>query len=120
MIRRLAVGLALSLIVAACGDDDVGPIFTTDASSNTTTQDIEAYPEVLVEEYVGGCITEADDGFCRCTIDEFQQRLTIGEFLELSANELDSSPVFQEVLQICLLQGIGHIWSTNLSASGNR
>jgi len=112
LIRRLAVGLALILIVAACGDDDVGPIFTTDASSNTTTQDIEAYPEVLVEEYVGGCITEADDGFCRCTIDEFQQRLTIGEFLELSANELDSSQVFQEVLQICLLQGLGDTSST--------
>jgi predicted metalloprotease len=113
MRRLLLTGLALSLVVAACGDDDAGPIFTTDAVPSTTILEFQEYPEILVEEYVSGCVTEADEGFCRCSIEEFQGRMTLGEFLELSATELDSSPVFQEVLQICLLvQGFGDTSST--------
>lgn len=113
--RLLLIALALTLVAAACGDDDGGSIFTSTSAApptTTTTTATEAYPQAIVDEYVSGCTTEADDGLCQCTIDEFQQRLTIGEFLELIETDLDSSPIVQEVIGICITRGFGDVTVT--------
>lgn len=132
MSRRLMlVGVVLSLVVAACGDDDAGPIFASPSSSTSTSSslpttvptppstaiDIEPYPTPIVEEYVAGCTTEADEGLCRCTIDEFQQRLSLAEFLELVDTELDASPVVQDIIEICITRGLGDATTTTVGAA---
>ncbi len=107
MTRRLLLAaLALSLVAAACGDDDADPIFTTAGAAATTSGgDIGAYPAAIVDEYVSGCATEADEGLCRCTVDEFQKRITLAQFLDLMDTDLDSDPTVQEVIELCLTIG---------------
>ncbi len=120
-MRRLAlIAVVLSLVIAACGDDDAVSIFTSTSngsSSFATTGDIEPYPAPVVEEYVTGCAGEADEGLCRCTIAEFQQRLTLIEFLELVDTDLDTSPVVQDVIQLCLTDGFSDSTTTTVVAA---
>jgi len=120
MIRRLMrIGLALSLVAVACGDDDAKPIFspTTQGprtSTAGTARDIEAYPDTVIEDYLSGCTEDGDEGFCRCTIDEFQQRLTLGEFLELMSTDLESSAMVEDVVELCLIRGVGDTATTTV------
>jgi predicted metalloprotease len=96
----------VALVAAACGDDDAGPVFppSTDAQA-TTSIAASSYPQGVVDEYVAGCATEASEGLCRCTIEEFQQRLGLTEFLDLVDTDLDAEPVVQDVVEICLTRG---------------
>jgi predicted metalloprotease len=114
-MRRIApVVVAVALVAVSCGDDDgAGAIFTTPTTASTTEApgsdaarpaDVEPYPIRIVEEYVDGCTTEASEAQCRCTIDEFQRRLALDEFLELIDSDLDANPVVQDVIEICLGQ----------------
>lgn len=122
MIRRLMlIGLALSLVAVACGDDDAKPIFSSTTQGPRTTTagiggDFEAYPDTIVEEYVTGCVSEADEGLCRCTIDEFQQRISLVEFLELIDTDIDASPVVQDVIEFCLIRGFSDTTTTTVGA----
>ncbi len=105
MRRLVRALLAVSLVAAACGDD-TQPIFTTSgttaATGTTATGSFGRYPAEVVEEYVAGCTTEADEGLCRCTIDEFQTRLALSDFLELVDTDLESDPLVQDVIEICV------------------
>ncbi|MEE8498687.1 MAG: neutral zinc metallopeptidase [Acidimicrobiia bacterium] len=118
MTRRLVlIGLALSLVAVACGDDDARPIFssTTEGPRTTTAGaggDFEAYPDTIIEDYLSGCTEEDDDGFCRCTLDEFQQRLTVGEFLELMSTDVESSAMVEDVVELCLIRDFSDTTTT--------
>ena len=114
-MRKLAtILMALTLVAAACGDDSGGlfttatspPVTTSSGDGSTTTTVppglVDEYPEEIVEAYMGGCTPESGAGFCQCSIDEFQLRLTLGEFLNLDADALEDNPVAMEVVDICL------------------
>jgi len=120
MIRSLLlIGLAVSLVVAACGGDGEAIVFTstTDESrSAATPAGIEDYPDRIVREYLSGCAAEADEGMCRCTIGEFQQRITLSEFVELIDIDLEASPVVQDVLELCRARGFADTTTTTFGA----
>jgi len=104
MIRRLLlVATAFVVVTTACGDDDGESIFTSqDPDTTTTVAARGGFPQALVDEYMAGCTTEASAAQCRCTIDEFEQRLTLGEFVDLVATDLEQEPVVQDVIEICI------------------
>jgi predicted metalloprotease len=114
-MRRTAVVLiSLALVAAACGDD-TGGLFTTTTTgpsattvttpgttTGTTSGAIDEYPEAIVDAYMEGCSAESGAPFCQCTIEEFEARLTLGEFLNLDTDALESDPVAMDVIGICL------------------
>ena len=108
-MRRLALLLlVVALVAAACGDDDAGPIFTQPTSTTeatTTSTDEVRFPPEVVDEYMSGCVPEAGEEACRCTIEEFQKRLTLDEFLALADADIDADPVVQEVIDFCTRTG---------------
>jgi len=113
--------VGVGVVVSATGSDpDLGaPESTMAASTSSTTRtDIEAYPALIVEEYMSGCTEEAGEDLCRCTIDEFQQRLTLSEFIELSALlELDdtdpnASVVVLDMIEVCVGRGFSVVATT--------
>jgi predicted metalloprotease len=101
--------LVVGLIAAACGDDG-GGIFTTTTGggststspgSSTTSAGFE-YPTQIVEAYVEGCAVDGTEEFCQCTIDEFQLRLSLQDFLDLEqAGDIESNPVVTEIVEVC-------------------
>ncbi|HLA67083.1 MAG TPA: neutral zinc metallopeptidase [Acidimicrobiia bacterium] len=107
-MRRLAPMLAvLALVATACGDDATGPLFTTTTNGTGTTTTTTAtttgtYPQGLIDAYMGGCSPTSGDAFCRCTIREFEARLTVEDFLALNEADIGSDPVAQEIIDICL------------------
>ncbi len=123
MTRRLVlVGLVLSLVAVACGDDDARPIFTSTTggprtTSTATVGEFEAYPGPIIEDYLSDCTSEADDAYCRCTIDEFQQRLTLSEFLFLMNTDLDASPLVQDAIEFCLIGGFSDTTNTTVGSA---
>lgn len=115
MTRRcLTLVVVITLLAAACGDDSGRPIFplststtiaaatTTQATTTTSAAASFQYPPDVIEDYLSGCTPEAGDAACQCTIDEFQRRLALDDFLDLVGDDLDAQPVVQEVIEICM------------------
>lgn len=113
MRRVLVLVLVLGITAAACGDDDGTPLFpsssTTSSAQVTTTTSGggEAYPEEMVEAYMDGCRPEGGDELCRCTIDQYQARLTLAEFISYSANTADigTDPLALDIIEYCTRTG---------------
>jgi predicted metalloprotease len=110
MRRTLVAVLVLGLVAVSCGDDGIQAVFPTagvDSTTRPTTPpERDGYPEAVVDEYVRGCTTEATESFCRCTIEEIEQRLSLSEFVALADADLESDPVVGDVIDICLGRGI--------------
>jgi predicted metalloprotease len=107
-MKRLLLTLAgLALVLAACGDDSGTP-FTGGTSATTAAPTTlgggNEYPQEIIDGYIEGCTQDGPEDFCRCSIDEFQKRLTLGEFIELAGtDDITSDPVAQEIIDFCLL-----------------
>jgi predicted metalloprotease len=104
-MRRLLVWvLALGIIAAACGDDDAVTTTTGAAATTTTAATGEAYPAEMVDAYMEGCIPDGGEDLCRCTIEQYQTRLTFEEFVDYSTTtpDLGTDPLSQEIIEICL------------------
>ncbi|MDX1691175.1 MAG: neutral zinc metallopeptidase [Acidimicrobiia bacterium] len=108
VIRRLVlVVAALAMIASACSDDDAATTSTADTTTTTTTEAStttraadaagERYPDAVREAYLLGCTEEAGEDLCVCTIEEFEDRLSLVEFLELD----ESAPIIAEVSSAC-------------------
>jgi len=96
-MRRLTLLVALGLVVGACGGD--GSVLARQTSATTSVPPAaapstlaisepqspgEAFPPAIVDAYLHGCAeSEEDLAYCRCTIGEFEARLTLDEFLGL-------------------------------------
>ena len=54
-----------------------------------------------------GCRPEAGEELCRCTIEQYQERFTIDEFIDYSANtpNIGSDPLAVEIIDFCLREG---------------
>ena len=107
-MRRFVVPmLALALVASACGDD-AATVTTTTAAGASTTSTIastgETYPEEIVEAYMDGCRPDGGEDLCRCTIEQYQQRLTLEQFFDYSENtpNIGSDPLAVEIIDICL------------------
>lgn len=110
MRARIALLLVMGIAVAACGGDGsvlVAPSSPSTTAAETTTvpttaPEEERFPAAVVEAYLQGCADTADDlAYCRCTIGEFEQRLTLEEFVALG--DL-AGGVLLEVATICLAE----------------
>jgi predicted metalloprotease len=99
MKRIVVLALTITLVAAACGGDGGGS--TTAAESTSTT--LPPYPDEFVAEYMEGCTQEGSEVFCQCSIDEFQLRMSLTDFLSLEEEELLSHPISSEVIRVCLL-----------------
>ena len=88
-MRPVALLLALTLVAAACGDDDstrtTAPSATTTEGPKTATG---SYPPGVVEAYVNGCAEDGDRVFCECTIELFQELIPLEDFIGLIDTEL--------------------------------
>lgn len=109
MRRVLIPVLVLVLVAVACGDDDATVTTvsgtTTSAGATTTAASTgERYPSEIVDAYMEGCEPEAGEELCRCTIEEYQQRLTLEEFFDYSENtpNIGSDPLAVEIIDLCL------------------
>ena len=102
MRRPVVVLLLLALVSTACADDSGGSVVTT--TTTVTTQSSTTYPEELVDAYVEGCSPSSGESFCRCTIDEFQARLNLDEFLALDESDIASDPTAEAVIDFCLAE----------------
>ncbi len=112
MKRLVSVVFVLGLIAVACGDDDGTPLFTsttTDPSGSSTTTTIggDVYPTEMVEAYMDGCRPEGGEDLCRCTIDQYQQRFSLEEFLDYidSTADIATDPLALEITEFCLRGG---------------
>ncbi len=115
MRRTLGAALLLALVATACGDNTTGTVFTTSTTTTTTAPPflptttteapLVAYPDQVVDAYVEGCSPTSGESFCRCTIEEFEARLTLADFLALNEADIGSDPTTQEVIDICLTEG---------------
>ncbi|MFQ5948314.1 MAG: hypothetical protein ACE5KX_05600 [Acidimicrobiia bacterium] len=68
----------------------------------------EEYPAQVVDQYIAGCVQEGgNQEFCQCTIDEFQDRMSVDEFLSAFEGATGAQPPeeFAEVIGACL----GHL-----------
>ena len=110
-MKRLGmIALALAMAATACGDDSSGTVLTTTTGAATststgTTAGAAAYPQAIVDAYMEGCSPTSGESFCRCTVEEFETRLTLEEFLALNEADIDTDPTAQEVIDICLSEG---------------
>ena len=95
--------LAIGLVAAACGDDSGGIFTTTTGGSTSSTADTGfEYPTQIVDAYVEGCSVDGTEEFCRCTIDEFQLRMSLEDFLDLEqSDDIESNAVVNEIIDIC-------------------
>lgn len=110
MKRLVVLVMVLAIVATACGDDDGGntlfPSSTTSATAATTTVPGggEAYPAEIVAAYMDGCEAEAPSELCQCTIDQYQARLTLDEFIEYSNTtpNVGEDPLALEIIDYCL------------------
>ena len=107
MKRLWVLVLVIGLVAASCGDDDSGTTTTAEPTSTSsgTSSTVAGfdYPTQIVEAYVEGCGVDGTEEFCRCTIDEFQLRMPLQDFLDLDEDpNIDSDPVVAEIIDICL------------------
>ena len=110
-MRRIAlIGVVLALVAGACGDDDGSPLFTTTTATTAATVMGERYPPEFVDAYLEGCSSESSREFCQCTIDGFQERMTLDGFLALTDTEdFDpaTDPTTRAIIDFCLREGSG-------------
>jgi predicted metalloprotease len=101
--RILVLFVTLTLVVAACGSDETGPTTTTTtiADSGMTSTGPSGYPQVVVDEYMRGCTSDAGPDACRCTIDEFQRIFTLEEFIALADSDITSDDQVRRVIDFC-------------------
>lgn len=113
MRKPTALLLVMGITIAGCGDDGSilsgpsSPTTTSVATSAvpTTPPEGEHFPPAVVEAYLKGCADTADDlAYCRCTIDEFEARLTLEEFVAL--DDL-AGGILLEVATVCLAEAGG-------------
>ena len=112
-MKRVAVlFLVLGMTAAACGDDGGTPLITSSTTSGgqTTTTTIgsgEAYPTEMVEAYMDGCRPDGGEDLCRCTIDQYQARLTVQEFIDYSTNtpDIGTDPLALDIIDYCTRTG---------------
>jgi len=120
-MKRLAIlTLAMSLVVIACGDDS-SPVVTTappgvSTTSTTAAATSETYPPEIVDAYVQGCSPTSGEDFCRCTIEQFEARLPLEDFLALDGTDIDADPTSQDVIDACL---DGSTTGTTLAGGGD-
>jgi hypothetical protein len=120
MTRRtffIAAVLAGALFVSACGDDDAATTTTaapattaataTTAAPATTAATIAptGFPADFVDSYMDGCTSEATTEACQCTIDQFEERYTLDEFIEIATSSDENDPRVEEVINFCLTNG---------------
>jgi predicted metalloprotease len=98
-VRRAVAVVAVSAIIASACTDGAG--------TTTTAGAMSPYPAAIVDAYLEGCTEEADQAFCACTIEEFQRRLALDEFLALEGDGIEEHPVAAEVIRFCLRGGDG-------------
>jgi len=120
-MRRLALFVfALGLLAAACSDDSGGRgLFDTSPSTSsgrttedtstqdTSTQDTSTaftYPDAIVDGYIEGCSPDGGAAFCRCSIDEFQRRMPLEDFLVMAEGDIESSPIALDIVTFCLTE----------------
>lgn len=87
--KSLVAALALTLLVAACGDDSPG----------------EGFSPAIRASYMEGCMTDQNEAFCECTVDELEKRFTQDEFIRFAVQATETPPdpeVFVEVALACL------------------
>lgn len=102
MRRVLVLAIAVALTAAACGDDGGAVVTTTSSAATSTTAAGFEYPTQIVDAYVDGCSVDGTVGFCRCTIDEFQQRMSLQDFLDLETEgTIEDHPVVAEIIDTC-------------------
>lgn len=106
-MRRFAVVLLVMGITAtACGDDNGNPLVpssTTTQAPATTVATGETYPAEMVEAYMDGCRPDGGEELCRCTIDQYQVRLSLAEFIDYTSNtDIASDPLALDIIDFCL------------------
>ncbi len=119
MRRMIVAALAVSLVAIACGDDSTAILSTTrpgGATGTTAGQTSATYPPEIVDAYIQGCSPTSGRDFCRCTIEEFQARMPLAEFIGLEGADLGSDPTAQAVIDVCLN---GPTTETTLAGSGD-
>lgn len=110
MKRLVVLFLAFGLTAAACGDDDGTPLITSTTTGQATTTTLgtgESYPAEMVEAYMDGCRPEGGEELCRCTIDQYQARLSLEEFIEYSSTtpDIGNDPLALEIIDFCTRTG---------------
>jgi len=100
--RTLFVSCAFALLLAACGDDDTATTTETPLPTSATESG-DGFPDAFVDGYMEGCTSEAPEAACRCTLDEFEKRYSLTEFMSFG-NDPDD-PRVVEVIEICLTAG---------------
>ncbi len=111
MRRVAALLVVLGVVAAACGDDDGSPLFasstTTTTQGRSTTLGIgDEYPGEMVEAYMDGCRPDGGEELCRCTIDQFQVRLSLEEFIDYTATvDVANDPLALEIVEFCTRTG---------------
>jgi hypothetical protein len=106
LLRWVAVGVVAVLAIFGVsrlvgGSGEAAP--TTVAPTTTTAAG--GYPQSVVAVYMAACTDEADEEFCRCTIDELQQRMPLEQFVALDEADLETNPVVLQVVAMCLRNG---------------
>jgi hypothetical protein len=118
--HRIVVGfITLSLMLAACGDDDastttVAPATTAVATTAAPTPDTSApayeappggagddWAPEFIESFMAGCTAEASAEQCQCMLEEFQDRYAFDEFLAWAFEAAPDDPRTIEVTDIC-------------------
>ncbi|MCJ7725758.1 MAG: hypothetical protein MUP76_05145, partial [Acidimicrobiia bacterium] len=116
MRKPVALLLVMGIILAACGDDGsvlarpssatADPTVSTSIAPTTPPPPSgESFPPAVVEAYLEGCADTAEDlPYCRCTIAQFEARLTLDEFVAL---EDLSGGIVLDVATACLAEAGG-------------
>jgi predicted metalloprotease len=130
--RSLALVVTIVLLAAACGDGggvtmpttapETTESPTTTAPEGTIAPDTtvssdpvlapdasapaleNGYPQGLVDAYMDGCTEDGDATFCRCTIVEFQELMSLDEFVALGQGDPTASDVVLDVTEFCLAE----------------
>ena len=107
--RRIALVVCLALMLGACSAEGSvlggpgcrpAPAVTIDYRGDGDHLWAGSFPPLVADAYLEGCADEPSDlDYCRCTLEEFEQRLTLDEFIAL---EDLSGGVVLEVANACL------------------
>lgn len=85
-LRTIAAALmAIALFVSGCGDDDAG-------------SPGDGYSSEVRSSYLEGCMTEQNQAFCECTLNEIEARWSESEFIAFAIDSTQDTP--QEFIDI--------------------
>lgn len=90
--RMLAVLFTVALIATACGDDDGG--------------DGNGFSSDLRDGYMQSCTSQQSVEYCRCTLDEIEQRFSEEDLIAFVIEQVEEPP--EELIEIaiaCLGEG---------------